>query len=956
MQSAVLPAPAWLRGGSRPFHIAVAVILGAVAGATAGWNLTCVLLATLALLHHGPLVTTIVAGAVACAAANVGANLTTAVGSFCCEKIGFGGLIESLGHGPVIALLGWHDYELIGSATLALVLSLPAAHAMARRCKKADDDAEPNAAPLLRPWGATAAAVCMFAALATVHVAAPQQVGKTLLKQISAVVGAPVTADRTQYDLLTGRLQLDGVRVRDLDEPGRVALRFDTVTAEVDAGLLLRGRLHAERIELVGLTYDADPHGFASPRLFRAEFPPQFGDGGAAEDARSQDPTQPLEATTFIRNAAELNARLAVLGRLITAIEGTADLEVGHAVAAQRLQAARRPTLEPRDPISGRTLPLVQIKKLHIVGLPSGWSLGEAARAELVNLTSRPATTPRGVQLAFDAPARRTQFIIDLHLSGTDRRHDLAVTCDSCSAVDVIDLRRAAAAGIETTAAPTLALRGRGSVGRDRFELALACDVVGFRPTTGAASFGKLDAAVWRAGIDRLGGLRLDASLAGRWSDPQLQIIPAAVVDQLKHQLRSVGEHGLVKAVEAGRMTPPPSATPVAAKSTPAPEAKTSATATSPVAAAMQVAVLAKKEPSPTVASPAAVQVAADAKITSSPTATPPVAAATIAIPSGTAPAVAVPAITAPTKAVASNATPPVAVPASTGPANTVTANTAAEKPAPTSPKPTATASAVAISAPPANPAIAPKPAEVKAAASTVTPATAHGELRQPASVLDPSSAPGHIIETIDGIDPYAAAIARTRPAVPAAPTPSVGTSTNIAAKNSVNNSTFKPAAVAALTPSAPASSSTAPSVPRPTTPKPEIRIAKPDYQDAVVIGDEPLPEFEQPIRKPSNNNWFGAGHPTSRVPQRATTTPQPQPEQTVAKPWFPRVRKFFEDDRSDEQEFLLPETLVENTPPPAVNPDAPDVPAFSEMEQRPPNTTPIPETAKTPWYGRMFR
>ena len=78
MQSVAASAPAWLRGGSRPLHIAVAVLLGAVAGATAGWNLTCVLLVTLALLHHGPLLTTLVAGAVACAAAHIGSNLTTA--------------------------------------------------------------------------------------------------------------------------------------------------------------------------------------------------------------------------------------------------------------------------------------------------------------------------------------------------------------------------------------------------------------------------------------------------------------------------------------------------------------------------------------------------------------------------------------------------------------------------------------------------------------------------------------------------------------------------------------------------------------------------------------------------------------------------------------------------------------------------------------------------------------
>ncbi len=95
MKRAEIAAPAGLHGGSRPLHIAVAVILGAVAGAVAGWNLTFALLVTLALLHHGSLVVTMAAALIAGAAAHVGTNFTTAVGSFCCEKIGLGGLIES---------------------------------------------------------------------------------------------------------------------------------------------------------------------------------------------------------------------------------------------------------------------------------------------------------------------------------------------------------------------------------------------------------------------------------------------------------------------------------------------------------------------------------------------------------------------------------------------------------------------------------------------------------------------------------------------------------------------------------------------------------------------------------------------------------------------------------------------------------------------------------------------
>jgi hypothetical protein len=895
MESAVHAAPAWLRGGPRPHHVAIAVVLGAVAGATAGWNLTFVLLVSLALLHHGSLLATVAAGFIGCAAALIGSNLTTAIGSFCCEKTGIGGVIESLGHGPVVALLGWHQYDLLGGALLALILSLPAAHALARRCSAAnEEDADAAPAPLLRPWGWSTALVWLLGAAATLHIAAPQRVGNELLMQISAAAGAPVTADRIRYDLFGGRLELDGVRIRDLDEPGRVALRVDSVTADVEPGLLLRGRLHVAEIELSGLTYDADPQAAISPKLFSTESSTALRADATADDSRSLDPTQPVEAAGFVRDWNEMTIRLTALSRLVAAVESTADLESGHAAGAQRLQGYRRPALEPRDAISGRSLPLVQVRKLRLAGLPAAWSLGEEAHVDLVNLTSRPATTPRGAQLICEVPRHHLELTIGFRLSGGERRHEVALNCDTCAAGDLVDLRRMAAAGIETTAGPTLALRGRGSAGRDRLELALACDVVGFRPTSTAARFGNLDAAVWRAGIDRVGGLRLDATLTGRWGEPHLQVTPAAAVDQLKHQLRSVGEHALVKAVEAGRFPPSSGVAP---------------TAVAPPVAASPVAVTTPKVAAPVAAVPAT---------------TPKTEPTTEKKPEEVAKS------TAETKPVAK-------------PAEAVTPASAAAPvlAAPTQPSTPAAAPLVRA------PNVAPSSVTPNGVAPpTVTPAMAIAELRQPTSVLDPSSRPGQAVTTAGGVDSFNAAIARTRPTTPA------------------------PAAVARSTASP---YTTAPSVRAPvaaTTPATRpSSVLPPNSGGAVVISDDFLPREEPAASTSLVNKWFGPKQtPKETNPSVATQVPPAgrqtiptEPEKTAAKPWFPRIRKFLGEDlpETDSAPMIndsLPEdALVERTPP-RTNGGEPGPRGTSPSMQPQFDEQPVPQTAREPWYDRLFR
>ena len=1035
MTISLLRAPNWLSGGSSARHVAVAVLLGSAAGAACGWNLTFAAFATLAVLYNGPALTTLVAGTVAFVAAQIGSNLTTALGSFLAEKLGLAAVIESLGHGPFISLLGWHDYELLGSVSLLSILSLPAAHAMARRCAEQDDTdladetaessdeiiARSPSSPLLRPWGCTAALVCTVVTASTLHVVAPQHVGEALLAQLSAAANAPVTADELHYDLFDGSLKLVGVRVRDLDEPGRVALRFNSVTAQVDPGLLLRGRLHAESVTFAGLTYDADAHTPGPLKLFPSE-PTVLREGGA-DDVRTVDPTQSLEVAGFIRNWNEASSRIAALGRLIGAVECTADLEAAHASAAQRLQASRSPAIEPRDPISGRSLPLVQIKKIRCVELPLAWSLGDDAALELVNLTSRPATLPRGVQLTLDAPTRHTQLAVGFRLTAADRRHEVSFTCDQCAAGDLVDLRRVGGAGLEAEANATLALRGRGSISRDRLDLALACDAAGLRPTTTAARFGNLDAAVWRAGIDRLGGLRFDATLTGRWSDPQVQLTPAAAVDQLKHQLRSVGEHQLVKAVEAGRLlvTPPnvvaqvisppatktetpvakpvettkPAETVVAATAAieptkqpaalktelkpapaPMPQPLSTVAAATPVPAPLASATgtttaapLASSTPlavPPSAVVPAAKLATAEANSTSStpplgvppvtqpqvPSAVPTAVAAPIAVVSNTAtdpltpPNVVIPSIVAAPASVPKTAT---TTPA--GPSTSTSTTTATPSNVPT---PSIATPSVATPITPAEPTHLPKPnfaaaqspplatttiSDGQQSASTagnfdVTPATAIVGLRQPPSVLDPSAAPGPMNWSTGsaadlrnsmggrGDDTWKQAALTADAAIAAQKLNPTGiAAANTSTSNTASaNTAAKPNGAAA--PTGPLASANKPTPSKPNNANPALPFAPRDGGEAVVISDD-------------------------------TTSPV---EKTASKTYFPRIRKIFAGEPKPEaDDVVLPpeEAVVQQRPQaPVRTPDV--IPPQTPLQRQPIES--IPETAKAPWYERVFR
>lgn len=598
-----------VRGGRRARHVVPAVLLGAAAGAVCGWNLTFALTLTAALVINGPPVATVTAAVVAWMTTHAASSLVHSLGYFLLEKVGLGAIVDSLGHGPIAALLGWDDYALVGGAVAALCCALPVAHTLARRAGQID----PGLAAtdrLLRPYWPAVATICLLLAAVLPQAVGPQLVGKALLEQWSAAVGVPITADELSYDVWRGELHLQGLRVYGLHEPGRVALRVDRLTAHVDPGLLLRGVLHCDEATLSGLTCDAPPEssGFGSA----AAEPTVLREDGPSDAAAKQ----PLDVARLLRDWHDAQRRLSALGDAVGAVELVADLETQHP-AAVRLAAVRRPRKAPLDALSGRALPLVQVKRLTLAGLPESWSLGPQAVLELTAATSRPSSSSRPVHLAVECPDHHARLSVEFDLNGPERSHDLKVLWNDATAASIADVRRTSAAGLDVAYARVVSVRGQGRLTRDRLDLPLVCEVRGVVPAATAGRFGDVEAAVWHDAITRLGTYRFDATLSGRLAEARLQVVSAGMVDQLKHQLRAAGEHVLVKAVEAGRFVSEPPLPVVAG----APPSSTTQPSPSPPPPAV-----AAQEPTLPPVAPAVVAAAPES-------ASPPAAATSAAVP-----------------------------------------------------------------------------------------------------------------------------------------------------------------------------------------------------------------------------------------------------------------------------------------------------------------------------------
>ncbi len=116
-----------LRGGGHPAGVALAVGLGLVAGFASGVNLTFALLLWLAIVLNVRSSVFVVTWAIGLALAIGGHSICHGVGYALLDELSLGELIAKLGDSPVVALLDWDRYALVGGVAIAIVLAVPAA-------------------------------------------------------------------------------------------------------------------------------------------------------------------------------------------------------------------------------------------------------------------------------------------------------------------------------------------------------------------------------------------------------------------------------------------------------------------------------------------------------------------------------------------------------------------------------------------------------------------------------------------------------------------------------------------------------------------------------------------------------------------------------------------------------------------------------------------------------------
>jgi hypothetical protein len=562
--------------------MALAVLLGVLAGFLTGWNfslLAVLLLAALVNLNGKLFAVAWASGAVL---AWLLVGLTYRLGVAILDDTSLGRMIAELGDGPVVAMLDWDRYALVGGAVLGVLIGVPAARAAWAaaqiRLAKASPSHEKNG-PILRPHAWLAASATLVLGGLVPWWVGTQVTAEQVLQRLAVENGGTVTADDVRLSLWSGELQIDNLQIVDPTSLGRDRLRIGVVKGQLRPGPLLRDRLHLDLLSLDDLecyrvggeAQEVEP---AQPLAERVSLA-----GGAPLGLPDSSDARDVQLDEYVVNWELFSQHLAHLKRLIVEAERlAADDRPG--LCGERVRVvAKNPVSrrEARSPL-GLLQPRLEIEQLRAQGLTDSFGLGRKALVEMSHITSRPTKDDKPTQLKIVAPRWSAEMTAELNLAAADARHSIGFRAYDLALGELVE---SSATGSRVVLHRGLVnLSGEGWADSNQLELTvhveshqLAVDVVGPGPAAGIAPSG------WNNGLKALGGLRADVVLAGRWSAPRLTVPARDLANQFKHQLRSAGEHQLVKAIDEQLIEPVAMSQP--AMSEPAQVASESATETS---------------------------------------------------------------------------------------------------------------------------------------------------------------------------------------------------------------------------------------------------------------------------------------------------------------------------------------------------------------------------------------
>lgn len=557
--------------GRQPLRaMALAVLLGLLAGFVHGWNLSLVALLLLVVFFNVRARLFLAIWAVGVVLSWLLLPISYSLGRFALEATPLGEMLGLLSENPVTPLFGLGHYTITGGALLALLIFAPVYLFMRQRDraydarrqapareslaanghlydyenstptrwwrKQADEPQAKAHEPLVRPLGAPAVAVAVTALCAAFWQVAPEEAGQRILTRMSAANGASVTAAKIEVDLWGGRLAMQDVAIADPANLAVDRLRIGTLTADVDVAALAAGRLNLDHVQCCDLV----------PGGKRERMAQLVGQRCAATTRMAiTSPFQPDDAhghrgtalETLVAQPENVHNCLAALSRLIETLEDCTGAEATPCgrVKLTEMAAARSALGQPG--------PLFCVRSVTASGL--------ACEPLAHDLVVRVMNVSRGV-----APEAPTTIEIESAKSALAMR--VVMGCGEHARQHAIELLAQDVALSAICAKRSLicenglaTIHAKGRLDHGRLEMQLAAQAKDLSIVLpGDEKLCGIPAATWRAALPKLTTLRTQCDVTGSLEQPTVMIEEDELVALARDQLRTAGETQLADALE----------------------------------------------------------------------------------------------------------------------------------------------------------------------------------------------------------------------------------------------------------------------------------------------------------------------------------------------------------------------------------------------------------------------
>jgi hypothetical protein len=507
-----------------------------------GWNFTAsglLLLAALLNVSTPALVAGCTAGGLL---SWLGSSWTQALGMLLLDQLPLGNAVAGLGDGPVVAMLGWDNYRLIGGMALALVLSVPAMRA-AYVFTPRELDGEPIDRRLLRRgfWLAGPAALALGVAIPWLCV--ERAVSRHLLRELSSITGHALSADEVHISLWTGLVEIDGLHVQlDAERQQHRDVHIAKAIAHAQPGPLVRGRFLAEQVLLENVA----PPGEA-PAIEQIDKPSDephvvaMPEGTAT--ASAGEPT--IELHRHVSSWNTLSDRLQWLRQVIATCQRV--VEADSARHPRRYSAGagncQRSTL-------GKSDERLIVQSMEVGWFDAAWGFGPKAKLVVSHLGGSATSVDRMTCCRMIVPAHSAEIIAELDATQTDRRCHVRFTAYDLPLPNFVPASNSKVLAQHGL----LSISGDGWVTDQQVSMDVQFEARDVNVCVlGGEKIGGLMPELWTCGMACVDTVRADGKLTGPWTSPRLLVPMGEFVTHFRHQLRSAGQHDLVAMIDAER-------------------------------------------------------------------------------------------------------------------------------------------------------------------------------------------------------------------------------------------------------------------------------------------------------------------------------------------------------------------------------------------------------------------